>query len=323
MKIMKNVVKIGVRIIPILIILAVGEIGSVLANFGRQNTYNYGDGTPTGTIEEIYSAPGSYDVSYVEFDADNELYGTYEIWYPSYMEESHDVYPLVVMVNGTGITASKYQEVFQHLASWGFVVVGNEDENSRTGASSAATLELMLTLNADRNSAFYGRIDTENIGIGGHSQGGVGTINAATNQSNGAIYKTMYIASTTSPFWPQVLGSEWSYDASQINIPCFMVAGTGFFDAGTAEDISASEGQGIAPLWAMTETYNAIPESVAKVMARMVGKDHGDMLRSADGYMTAWFMYWLQDDAEAGNAFWGDDAEILTNTNWQDVVKNR
>ena len=54
-------------------------------------------------------------------------------------------------------------------------------------------------------------------------------------------------------------------------------------------------------------------------MAREVGKDHGDMLRSADGYMTAWFMYWLKDDTEAGKAFFGENAEIFTNSNWQDV----
>ena len=39
--------------------------------------------------------------------------------------------------------------------------------------------------------------------------------------------------------------------------------------------------------------------------------------------MTAWFMYWLKDDLQAGSVFFGDDAEILTNTNWQDVKINK
>ena len=56
-----------------------------------------------------------------------------------------------------------------------------------------------------------------------------------------------------------------------------------------------------------------------KVIARRVNADHGDMLRSADGYMTAWFMYWLKGDTAAGNAFFGMNAEILTNSNWQDI----
>lgn len=57
-------------------------------------------------------------------------------------------------------------------------------------------------------------------------------------------------------------------------------------------------------------------------MARRVGKDHGDMLRYADGYMTAWFMYYLRGDTEAGQAFFGENAEILFNENWQDIKIN-
>jgi len=54
-------------------------------------------------------------------------------------------------------------------------------------------------------------------------------------------------------------------------------------------------------------------------MARRVNTDHSDMLRNAGGYMTAWFMYWLKGDTQAGHAFLGDNAEILTNVNWQDA----
>lgn len=53
----------------------------------------------------------------------------------------------------------------------------------------------ILTLNSDSNSKFYGKIDIDNIGIGGHSQGGSGTINAVTAQDNGNRYKVMYAAS--------------------------------------------------------------------------------------------------------------------------------
>ncbi|WP_154460158.1 hypothetical protein [Floccifex porci] len=47
------------------------------------------------------------------------------------------------------------------------------------------------------------------------------------------------------------------------------------------------------------------------------------MLTYADGYMTAWFMYHLQNDEDAGSVFYGDNAEILNNVNWQDIQKNR
>ena len=39
--------------------------------------------------------------------------------------------------------------------------------------------------------------------------------------------------------------------------------------------------------------------------------------------MTAWMLWQLQGDAEAARVFVGDDAEILTNANWQDIEKNQ
>lgn len=62
-----------------------------------------------------------------------------------------------------------------------------------------------------------------------------------------------------------------------------------------------------------------MPEGVDKVIARRTDADHGDMLYTADGYMTAWFMYWLKGDEAAGKAFFGENAELLSNPNWQDV----
>lgn len=319
-----KILKITIIAILILAILIVGGVFVLLAYFNHVNKHYYDYAAPAGEIEKKYTALGSYEVSYAEYAADNEAYVKYEIWYPSEMKNTQAVYPVVIMANGTGVKASQYKEVFNHLSSWGFIVIGNEDENSRSGASSAASLDFILKLNDDSGSEFYNKIDRNNVGIARHSQGGVGAINAVTSQSNGAFYKAMFTASATSGYWGQdsMFGSEWRYDVSKINIPCFMVAGTGYADAGNAEDIIPTEGQGICPLWSLTENYNAIPDTVSKIIAREVGKDHGDMLRYADGYMTAWFMYQLKNDTEAGTAFIGDDAEILFNANWQDIKKN-
>ena len=97
---------------------------------------------------------------------------------------------------------------------------------------------------------------------------------------------------------------------------CFMVAGTKKADAGDGKN------PGICPLVGLQEKYNTISDSVSKIIARRVDTDHGDMLPYADGYMTAWFMYHLQGDEEAGKVFFRDNAEILNNANWQDVEKN-
>ncbi|MCD8040383.1 MAG: alpha/beta hydrolase [Clostridia bacterium] len=281
----------------------------------------YYENTVTGgDIEAKYTLKGSYEVASTEYDAEDDTVGKYEIWYPAEMETSGKTYPLVVMVNGTGVPASKYEAVFDHLASWGFIVIGNENENPYSGLSSSMSLDFMLELNGDNASVFYGKVDTINIGIGGHSQGGVGTINAVTAQDNGSMYTAMYTASATSKYWTQ--STEWEYDVSGINIPYLMVAGTGYIDAGTAENITVEDEQGICPLYSLKENYNNLSDDVDKVMMRRVDTDHGDMLPMADGYMTAWFMYYLQGDTYAGGAFTGSSAEILSNSVWQDVNKN-
>lgn len=325
---MKKMVKIILLIILAVIILTVGGCTALLGITNQRNENYWKYSEPKGEMETKYTALGSYDVSYAEFNADGKAWRKYEIWYPSEMPDG-TIYPLVIMANGTGVKASQYKEVFKHLASWGFVVAGNEDENSRTGESSAATLDFILRLNEDKDSDFFGKIDTENIGIAGHSQGGVGAINAVTEQFNGNMYKAVWAASATSRYHADEMNKNdggWSCNPSNVHIPIFMVAGTKDFDAGNmteySETLPEGRAQGICPLWWLNECYDAVSDDVDKVIARRAGKDHGDMLRTADGYMTAWFTCYLKGDREAGKAFFGENAEILSNENWQDIKIN-
>lgn len=309
-----------------LILVGCVVLFSVLSR--RQESY-WQYSQPEGKIETKYTALGTYEVSHAEYDAEGTAWEKYEIYYPSARAEGV-TYPLVIMANGTGVKASQYAAVFRHLASWGFIVAGNEDENCRTGEYSAATLDFVLKLNEEEDSPLYGLVDTQNIGIVGHSQGGVGALNAATAQENGGRYKAICTISATSRYHADELnksGKGWSVDASQIFAPILMVAGTGTFEAGTMEEYSDTlpdgGAQGICPLWWLNECYDAVPTGTDNVMARRSGKDHGDMLHAADGYMTAWFAYYLQGDEEAGKAFFSENAEILSNQVWQDVRTSR
>ncbi len=318
------VVFIGLVIVGVILLV-------VISNYKNTNYWKFAK--PQGEIETKYTGLGEHEVFLAEFDASDTVWEKYEIWYPSDLEQSDNLYPVVVIANGSGMKASKLSAIYEHLASWGFIVAGNEDEHSRTGASSAATLDFILSQNDDPQSIFYGRIDMENIGITGHSQGGVGAINAVTRQKNGNLYKTICTQSATSGAVAYALnlldgelGGGWDCDTSDLSIPTFMVAGTGSADAGNVEEnrleLAEGETQGICPLWWLRDCFDAMLDTVPKVIGRLNGKDHGDIPYSADGYMTAWFMYWLQDDETAGKAFFGMDAEIRANENWQDVSIN-
>lgn len=257
-----------------------------------------------GDIESKYLSSGKYEVSYFEQDA-MENYKKYEIWYPKEMETSNKQYPVVVINNGTGVKASKCAALWEHLASWGFIVIANEEEYSWNGFAADMSLNFLLKSNENSESIFYQHIDTANIGVSGHSQGGVGTINTITNTQHANRYKAAFAASTTQEELSFAL--EWEYDASKINIPIFMVAGTGDLDVQT-----------ISPLAGMQQIFDKIKDAPIKVMARRTAADHGHMLTYANGYETAWFMWHLQGDEEASKAFIGQFPEIKSNEMYQD-----
>ena len=103
----------------------------------------------------------------------------------------------------------------------------------------------------------------------------------------------------------------WRYQPKLIQIPYFENSGTGDFD------------QSVAPLESMQQNLNAIPKSVFGIIARRADADHNIVnAYHAYPYMNAWFCWTLKDDMVASKSFIGEDAEILSNANWQDVWVN-
>lgn len=254
-----------------------------------------------GDIESKYLAHGENDVAYFEKEIDEE-WKKYGIYYPVDIENNNKKYPVIVMTNGSGVWWSRYFASFEHFASWGFIVIGNEHNTSFAGDSSDASLEYLIAENDTINSIFYQKIDLDNVGIAGHSQGGVGVFNAITNQPHGDVYKT---AVSISPVWEDTAKAiNWTYYPNKINIPIMIVAGTNN-DTISLEDLQ--------------KLYSNIKSSNIKIMGLRSNTNHSEMLYSADGYITAWFMYRLQGDEEAGTALLGDNPEILTNPNWEEV----
>ena len=140
--------------------------------------------------------------------------------------------------------------VLDRIASWGFIVVGNDDPQSGTGETASETLEFILNIGAD--SELYGKIDKNNIGIMGYSQGGAGALCAVTNFDNGKLYKTIFTGSAAYPFLAHNMG--WDYDVSKVVIPYFMTSGTGKTDDAGVPDIT-KDFAGVCPLEAVVTNY--------------------------------------------------------------------
>lgn len=306
-----------------LIVLAIIAL-ILLAGKREAEYYKYTE--TAGEIEKKYAALGDKKVSYKEFDAGNDVIGKYAVWYPSELENG-GTYPVVIFANGTGSTSATYKPFMEHLSSWGFIAVGNDDQNTRTGDSLEATIRFLMQENENSGSIFYHKIDLDSIGIGGHSQGGPAVFNMVGTQEHGDMVKAVYAASATSSYHTEVMADQWGYDISKVTVPTFLTAGTGFWDAGNAAskeqaaDDKAGIAQGICPLWSLQENYELLPETTDKVIARKKNVDHGDSYKQFDGYMTAWFMYCLQGDQDAGKAF-AAGGELESNNLYQDVKTN-
>ena len=261
-----------------------------LVKNGYQNEYDY-----KGELEKKYAYNGIYSVDSLSVASSDEAVNRFYVWFPAELEKGNNKWPVVVMANGTGVLATRYIPIFEHLASWGFVVVGNQDGSSWYGNSTSATLDWILEQNASSESPFCGKIDTEAIGLAGHSQGGVATFYAATQFENAKYYKAICSMSGNNPEF-----------AANIKAPAFLIGGTNGLDA------KAIDG--------MNECFNKI-DSQPVVMGILKDTDHGVVLPRGDAYMTAWFLFYLQGDKQAGKCYYGDDAEILSNPAWKEVKR--
>lgn len=272
---------------------------------------NYTETVKTGgEIEARYLAMGSYEVEHLESATVSSL-EKFEVYYPKDIDKMGKI-PVVIFLNGTGTPASKYPALQEHLASWGFITIANEENNSFYGEGVELSVRYLLFADTystnDGDSPLKGHIDFDNIGVTGHSQGGIGVINGITIHPHSDMIKAAVMLSSTETEMAKAF--LWDSDSSLIRAHTMMIGSTGQTDSA------------ISPLESMQKTYENITDDVTKVLARRNDCDHGEMLYYADGYVTAWFMYFLQGDAEAGKAFFGDNPELSANELYQDIMIN-
>ena len=254
-------------------------------------------------LEKQYSTFGKYAVNSIKYLANDKELKEFTVYYPK-NAQSGQKFPLIVMVNGSGTPSSNYLPVFKHLASWGFIVIGSEELSSWSGKGASISLDFALKLSQDKSSPIFQKINVNKIGVAGHSQCGAGAINLSTNQPNSNKVRSLYIASSTRR---EGEANLFEFSPWKVQKPYFAVTGDGFFD------------QKIAPIASMIENQTKTSQGTLSVVAQRKGQDHGAMLYIGNGYMVAWFLYTLNGDNQAQQVFVGSNAELLRNSNWQNV----
>jgi predicted dienelactone hydrolase len=233
-------------------------------------------------IEVTYAANGPYATK-------SKSVTGFKIFYPKRMEGDH---PIITWGNGTGAMTTTYRAFLNHLASWGFVVIASNNTMNQNGNRMVAGIDYLIRQNNSVGSEFYGKLDTNRIGTTGHSQGGGGAINAAKDRR----------VTCSASMAPSTAGIR------QVKGPVFLVAGRLDF--------------AVSPTLVRSTIYaNANGPTVFGIVNGMGHMGFAGNAGGARGYVTAWFMYHLQDEEYAGGAFIGK-CEICSDSDWTVKMKN-
>ncbi|MDF2708209.1 MAG: hypothetical protein K0R62_3861 [Nonomuraea muscovyensis] len=248
------------------------------------------------TIEAHYGAAGPWAVATADVPG-------YRLSYPADLGAGGFKHPIITWGNGTNAVPTQYSGVLNQLASWGFAVVASTDTTTGTGSEMIAAAQYLIGRNTDTSSVFYGKLDVTKVGAVGHSQGAGGSVNTAT-KSAGLIDTVVPIA-LPAPIW---VSSGDAFSVSRLTCPVLFLSG--------AKDVL------ISPNSAIQTYYGEVPGAAAKALLK--GAGHNTIQGTGGGflgYLTAWLMYQLQDDAYARGAFAGATPEINTNAGWQNQVE--
>lgn len=263
-------------------------------------------------VWDKYSKLGSHKVSTFTFKVSGNDF-TYKVWYPSDIKKMKKT-PVVLYCNGTSSNYIKTPEVVKFMkktASHGFVCLTNTDENTGMGESMNAGLNALIRSNGNKKSIFYKKLNVNNVGISGHSQGASCCINLASkgNFENRTRFKAIYACSLPTVELEKSPFQNCPYDASLVNIPTLMISGTGATDNAFVSPLKTS----------MRPAFAKIQSEV--VMARIKDVEHPETFMKSYPYMIAWFQYKLRGNKTAKKAFVGKSPEIKRNKKMRDYKR--
>jgi predicted dienelactone hydrolase len=172
-------------------------------------------------------------------------------------------YPLVVFSHGYGGFNIQSLGLMEHLASHGFVVVApNHTGNTQGDTSSpnpeadrfpdvAFVIDAMVAENLNGTSLFFGHVDATNVGVAGHSYGGMTAqfmaAGYASEPADSRVKAIVPIAPSSS-----ALSDE---DLAGITIPTTLIVGT--LDGLLPQSVRSFDLQSSAPHLSLVEVVGA------------------------------------------------------------------
>ncbi|MFC9438531.1 hypothetical protein [Nocardia sp. NPDC057030] len=307
-------------------VVATLAIGMMTAGVAQADPAPY---VPALGVEAKYFQPGPAAVTEkLGFGCCDSTGAKFDVWYPTELGATR--HPIVVWGDGTSAVPSQYAYLLRHLASWGFVVIGTENQSTGSGVDIRKSLDYLLAQDGDPASVFYGKLDKAAVGAMGHSQGASGVLNALRD-AGGAI-------KTAVPL--ELPAQHFCSTPSSCADTRALTTGSVFFVNGSADGL-ISPSQQLLPwqaegLQSNQAYYEATPANLTKAWGTLNGPNHNDVQGQPDcaaasvpcttgvygylGYPTAWLMAQLRGDAAASAAFRPGGEFGAPSPNWSNQV---
>jgi hypothetical protein len=241
-----------------------------------------------GTVGSKFDSPGPFPVT-TQSDTATTFYSPAELGSDGYTR-----YPVVLWGNAGGTAPGWYDPLLRHLASHGFIVAAANSPRPGSGAEMLQGLATLWAWSREPGTRFHGRVDLDNVGSTGHSQGGRGAINAADDPA----------IRTTAPIQP--------WPSLQDRPP----------DGATAMFFAAQTDH-IVPPWTVRDSYGGM--TAAAGYAELAGGGHLIATGDAGGFrgaVTAWFRWQLMGDPIARRQFVGPEPAMATSLRWSVYESN-
>ena len=217
--------------------------GGITAAEAAANPYERG---PAPTLSALQASRGPYAVSNISVSRlAVSGFGGGEIYYPT--TTSDGTFGAIAISPGFTAYWSSISWLGPRLASHGFVVIGIETNTTADQPASRGNQLLAALDYLTRSSAVRGRIDAGRLAVAGHSMGGGGSLEAASDRPS---------LQAAVPLAPWNTDKTWS----ELRVPTLIIGG---------------ESDTIAPVASHSiPFYNSIPSSAEKSYLELNNASH-------------------------------------------------
>ncbi len=287
---------------------------------------------PTKPIELKYYGAGPWAVTVtIGAECCDSSGNKFDLYYPTSLGMGGFQHPILTWGNGTNSLSGNYTFFLKHMASWGFVIIAPQDKNAGPGQTMLDGVNFLIAANSNPVSIFFHKLNVNQVGSFGHSQGAGGAINAMI-KSAGKVKTVMPIELPAQAFCS--IPIDCPNTALLTTGSIFLVDGS--LDIPISPPTQSASATGLQSLAAF---YSAVPAGTIKLKGTLIGPTHCDVQGVPNctastvpcflgvygylGYPTAWMMFQLQGDSLAQGAFVSGSGEMFSETkNWQLVASN-